>query len=182
MPVITRTEVIARSENPKDSIGKSIGVGFAAGIIGGLVMSLILMITTAATGAGFWYFPKMVMGVFMGVDALIGGADIILLGLVTHFLVAAGWGIVFSLLTRRLTELGPILTAGLIFGLAVWLIMTYAVLPWANPVMAARVAVVPLTWMIVHLGFGAGLVMEVLFKESRETAVHRGKPRTYSPA
>lgn len=118
----------------------------------------------------------------MGVDALIGGAGVIALGMVTHFVVAAVWGAVFALLTRRLHEVGPILTAGLIFGLGVWLLMTYVVLPVFNPVMAARVAMIPMTWLVVHLGYGAGLVMESLFKESDGRVTHRGAPRTYAPA
>jgi hypothetical protein len=76
-------------------------------------------------------------------------------GLLSHLAVGAVLGIVFAALVRNVRTPPKLIAAGLAFGALVYVLMTYAALPWANPIMFASV---DRGWFfIVHLAFGLTL-------------------------
>lgn len=116
-----------------------IGAGISAGLLGGVVMGLFAMIVAALTGPGFWAPMKLISAVFLGQGAMTGGAGAILLGMIIHLFTAAVYGVIFAaLISRRVSSAAAIALGGL-YGIALFLFMTYLVLPWANPVMFANI-------------------------------------------
>lgn len=131
--------------------------GVVAGLVGGTLMALVAMIRAAAVGLGFWLPMKLVSGVYLGVDTLLGNGGVVLLGIVTHLVVASFWGAVFTLVTRGRLRFQVAFGTGLFYGAGVWLVMTYLVLPWADRTMFDRVNLSMGWFFFYHLLFGAAL-------------------------
>jgi len=85
---------------------RSIAAGVGAGLAGGVLLDLYLFVTTAhadpAAMAAIWTF---VASVLIGKAAFAGGAPIVALGIVLHFVVAIGWGVGYALLADRTPQL-----------------------------------------------------------------------------
>jgi uncharacterized membrane protein YagU involved in acid resistance len=64
----------------------------------------------------------------LGPDAMNGGWESNLLGLLFHFIIAFGWTILFFLLYPKLSGINWI-TLGLLYGVVVWLLMNLLILP-----------------------------------------------------
>jgi len=60
-------------------------------------------------------------------------------------------GILFALFVSRGTSTIVALFAGIAVGIAIWAAMDLFVLPFTNPTMAARIALMPLAYFIAHL-------------------------------
>lgn len=135
----------------------NIMAGLIAGIAGAVAVALSSMIyATVATPEEGWLPMKMVAATWLGVGALIGGNATVALGLATHFGTSMGWAIVLALLLGR--RRNPVLTliAGFLWGaVVVYLLMTWVVLPFLDPVMSVRVAVQPAWWWwVIHVIYG----------------------------
>jgi hypothetical protein len=141
--------------------------GVAAGVIGALVMGLIAMIVSAAAGAGF-FMPVMLIGAtYLGEGFNDAPAWSAILGFITHLVVGGAFGALFVALARNITATSAKLAAGVAYGAAVYLFMTFLVMPWADPVMYASIdkglfflfhlvygAIVPLALMRAPRAFG----------------------------
>lgn len=161
------TTIVEETYRPQPGLPRGAGAfdgGIRVGLSAGLVMALAGMFVSAATGAGFWTPMRLLAASLMGVDALIGGFGAILLGLVLHFAVAAFWGVVFTALVDRDLTADRALVAGLVFGVAVWAVMTYAGLPLLDRTMLPRVKLAPATWFVMHLVYGVCLWRAPEFK------------------
>ena len=105
--------------------------------------------------------PFIASGVF-GKKAFAGGAEMMVLGLLFHYLIATTWAFIFYYVISRL----PLfrrwwVAAGIIYGLLVWCVMNLVVLPlsrtpgrpfnWENALIGAGILVVciglPLAFM-----------------------------------
>jgi hypothetical protein len=92
-----------------------------------------LLIPPTATPARVF---RGVASVLLGKSALDGGATTALIGLAIHFCVALGWSALFVLVVHNSWSLrdtlktwpGKILVAA-IYGVSIWLIMTWVVIP-----------------------------------------------------
>ena len=136
--------------------------GALAGLAGGVVMMFYLMLYSAFWGAGFLLPLRLVAATFFGVGALIGGPGVVIAGAIIHLAIAAALGILYSLIPRATTTTFHSLLGGIGFGVVVMLVSTLIVLPSADPVLRARVALTPLAWFLGHALFGAlmgGLMM-----------------------
>ena len=136
--------------------------GALAGLAGGAAMVLYLMLYSEFWGAGFFLPLRLFGATFFGVDALIGGTGVILAGLAIHLAISAALGILYALIPRPTTTSFHALLGGIGFGVAVLLVSTLLVLPVADPVLRARVALTPMAWFLGHVIYGAltgGLVM-----------------------
>jgi hypothetical protein len=158
----TETETIEQAERAqgKQSIHDGMvvaGVGALTGLVGGVLMLVLILSYTAGANLGVHLFPRAVAATFYDVEALVGGAGIITVGYVTHLVVAMLWGVVFAALVRPQTTLPGAFAWAVAFSIGIWLFMTYAVLPILNPVLGARVLLMPVTWIVGHLLFAAGL-------------------------
>lgn len=138
--------------------------GAFAGLVAGAVMFLTAVMHSVMTGASPARPGRLIAATFLGPAALESGAGRFFLGLGLHLLVSAGWGVVFARLVPRWTPGRWAFAGGLLFGAVVWLVMTHAVLPIANPTMNAAVADNPSAWFFFHLVFGGVLYMAPSFR------------------
>jgi len=131
--------------------------GAAAGVVGGALMAIWSAILAALTGYGFLFPFKAVGAAFVGVHALVGGGGTVLYGLGLHFLIAAAFGALFGALSRPISSAGGALAAGIAYGLGILLLMTFVVLPATNATLFERVVLVPGSWFLLHVLYGAGV-------------------------
>ena len=132
-----------------------IGAGIGAGIIGGIVMAAYAMMHGAAVGIGFWTPMRLIAATTNGVDALIGGGGTLIWGFMIHIVTAAVWGVIFAALLPRRAGVGAGFGLGLLYGIAVWAVMTFVALALLDPTMQARISLMQGSWFINHLIFGA---------------------------
>jgi hypothetical protein len=142
--------------------------GMVAGVIAGLVMALVAMLYSASNGAGFFLPVKNIAAMWWGVEALLGGVGAVVVGVITHVVIAAILGGIFGLFASRTGPLTALLI-GLAYGIGVWLVMTYIALPLVNEVMLERVLVQPAVWFIYHLIFGSVLFITPFFGQAFST-------------
>ena len=119
-----------------DVRGVIIGGGIA-GILAGIVMAGAAMLYAAANGSGFLFPVRSIAATWYGPKALVGGAVVLLVGLVTHLSTAAFGGVVFAALPSSRRSATAALLSGLIWGVVVWAILSFVVMPWLNPTMYA---------------------------------------------
>lgn len=139
--------------------GTIVTSGAIAGIVGGLLMAAFAMMYTAVQGIGFWAPTTLIAATLVGVDALIGGPGIVLLGLIIHMAASIAWGVLFAWLFPRRAWTGVALVLGLLYAMGVLLVMTFLVMPVVNRVMLDRVVMMFGAFMIEHLLSGAGLTL-----------------------
>jgi len=89
--------------------------------------------------------------------------DAILAGALLQLGFSIVLGILFALFISRGTSTLAALCAGVVVGIVVWVAMDLYVLPYQNPTMAARVALMPLAYFGAHLLYGLGLGMTPAF-------------------
>ncbi len=144
----------------------------AAGVIASIVMGMIEMIYEAVAGAGFWS-PV----VFISATILRGLQSVpvpvpfdfwgVLVGLMGHMMNSIIFGILFGWIVFRtsLSRVG-LVSAGALYGLAIFVVMWYAVVPRIDPVMLTVSGTV---FAISHLMWGAALG---LFAPASEPALN----------
>jgi hypothetical protein len=131
--------------------------GVVAGIIGGIAVSVALMVMAASHGQSLWSVTKGAALPFLGRRVMAPGFDgpAVLLGLVCHFGISIIWGLLFALLAFGLSRPATVLL-GAFWGIVVWLVMYYAVLPIVGA--GAIPHNVPVVAAVVnHLIFGLGV-------------------------
>ena len=102
-------------------------------------------------------FQSVASGVF-GRDAFTGGAKMVVLGGVFHFLIAITAAVIYYLASRRLRFLiTQSVLCGIIYGVCVYLVMNFVVLPMSAIPFKMSYAWMPLiTGLLIHM-FGIGL-------------------------
>lgn len=142
-----------------------IGLGGAlAGLAGGVAMAVVAALITAWMGQDIWHESKRIAAIVYGPAALASpGFDLgpVLVGSLIHLLVSALLGAIFGIVTRRwlrlTSDFGTPVLAGLIYGLMVWMVAYFVVLPILNP---ALLEVYAPAFIIQHVVYGVvtGLV------------------------
>ena len=152
----------ARSQAPLLNLPNVPGLGGAiAGFGGGLAMIVIAAMLSVATGGDVWREPREIAAPLVGIDSPIGVA----VGTVLHFLTAGLLGGVFGIVKRRALRLpsdyGVPVLAGLIYGLMIWFVAYFLVLPVLNPALLDTYAP---SFVIQHMVYGVvtGLIYSVL--------------------
>ena len=153
----TASPSIRRAVSPLPDV---VGLGGAvAGLIGGLVMALVGAVISASLGGDIWLEAKQIAAVVYGPAAAaqsVFAAGPVLVGSLLHLLVSTALGAVFGIVTRRIfhltSEFGTPLMAGLIYGLLIWLVDYFVVLPLINPLLRETYAP---AFIIQHLVYGA---------------------------
>jgi len=139
-----------------------IGLGGAiAGLAGGLAMAVVAALLSASMGQDIWHEPKRIAAIVYGPAALAAsGFDLgpVLLGTLLHLLVSALLGAIFGIVTRRglhlTSDFGTPIMAGLVYGLLIWMVAYFVVLPQLNP---ALLEVYPPAFIIQHVAYGVVL-------------------------
>jgi uncharacterized membrane protein YagU involved in acid resistance len=149
--------------------------GIAAGIVGAILMMGFMMTYSSITGAGVTMPLKALGALVYGVEALVAGSMAMLAGASIQLGFSIVLGILFALFTSRGTSVVAALFAGIAVGIVIWVAMDLVVLPFMNPTMAARMALMPLAYFIAHLLYGIGLGMSPIFIRtfSRKRHGHR---------
>jgi hypothetical protein len=158
---ISTTPRVMRNVSPLPDV---IGLGGAlAGLAGGLAMAIVAALLSISIGQDIWLQPKLIATMIYGAAAQQPGfaAGPVLAGSLIHMIVAALLGAAFGIVTRRILHLTsdfwtPVLT-GLIYGMLLWMIAYFVVLPIVNPPLLEMYAP---AFIIQHLVFGlvTGLV------------------------
>jgi hypothetical protein len=152
--------------------------GIIGGMAGGVGMAMWMMVKSAAVGQGFWTPLSMCMASFVYRNwaktmmdemmqqqqgkVMVTGFEGIhgVVGIILHMAVSAGFGLVFALalsrgLGRRLATAGTI-AAAVVYGLGIWVVMQFAVLPVINKLMLDNIETMVGTWafVVAHMVFG----------------------------
>jgi hypothetical protein len=76
---------------------------------------------------------KFVASGFFGIKAFSGGNEMVVYGLLFHFMIAFFWTIVYYLLLRNISFFKRnIIIGGLFYGVIIWSVMNLVVLPFTN--------------------------------------------------
>src|SRR5689334_14793367 len=104
--------------------------GGMAGVVAGIFLTILMTVMSAASGRDIWYGMKGASAPFFGTQAMQPGFDAgpVVIGLVCHFLISAGWGALFAILVEGWNRSATALT-GVLWGFVVWIGMYYVVLP-----------------------------------------------------
>ncbi len=138
--------------------------GAMAGLVAGVAMGLCAMAWSAADGLGAWLPARGVAALFFGVTALVDGWYVKLIGVIAHLVVAAVIGAIFALLLRNhARSAGSAFGVGLLYGIGVWLVMTFGFLPWADRLMFDRMNLMHGMWLCAHLLYGGVLCLTPAF-------------------
>jgi hypothetical protein len=137
-----------------------IGLGGAvAGLGGGIAMAIVGAIISASLGGDIWLESKQIAAVVYGPAAAAQPGFVagpVIVGTLLHLIVSAAFGAIFGIVTRRVlgltSEFGTPLMAGLIYGLLIWLVGYFIVLPRINPLLLETYAP---SFVIQHLVYGA---------------------------
>lgn len=151
--------VPSRARRLASRIAEVVVSGAVAGTVAGAIMGGVATGWAAVTGMGAALPAQAVAATAYGVGALVGDAEVIAFGAVLHLVVSAALGMVFALFVHTWHGPRTALALGLLYGIAVWLLATWVALPRFDPVMAGRVALVPIEWLVLHLAYGAGLLV-----------------------
>src|SRR5262249_24957806 len=117
---------------PSRAVSDDVGVvsGLWAGLFGGLVLSVLMTAIAVFERADPWIPAKLAAAPFLGDRALHTGfhALPVIVGVVSHFAVAAVWGALFGVLVAGLSD-GLVVVSGIAWGVVVWLGMYEVLLP-----------------------------------------------------
>jgi hypothetical protein len=130
--------------------------GMVAGLVAGFMVITLAMLMAIMIGEEAWSPFKMISVTVLDetwMDRQGFQVLAIVIGLGLHFGVATTLGIVFAVWGGRQDYI-PAVGWGVVYGLAVWLVMQFIVFPVVNPVMA-KVAYIPIA--LLHAIFGAAL-------------------------
>jgi uncharacterized membrane protein YagU involved in acid resistance len=161
------------------SWGSRLVAGIADGILSAILMMGFMMAYSSATGAGVTMPLKALGALVYGVEALVAGSMAMLAGAGIQLGFSIVLGILFALCTSRRTSIVAEMFVGIVVGIVIWVAMELVVLPYMNPTMAARIALMPLAYFIAHLLFGIGLGLTPIFVRtfSRKRHDQRRKER-----
>jgi hypothetical protein len=126
--------------------------GAIAGICGGVAMAFVMSLLSIAVGQGPWQLPKRLAGVLLGPRAKDGGVGVVALGLSIHFVLSAGFGVLFALVVDKLTH--EFWMTGLAYALTLWVLNFWGaqITPGGRELMETKTS-----WLspIAHIAYGA---------------------------
>ena len=155
----------SESVDPADRVswGKRFEAGIFDGILSAILMMGFLMAYSNAIGQGMTMPLKALGALVYGVEALVTGSMAMLAGAGIQLGFSVVLGILFALCMSRRTSIVGSLFAGIAVGIVIWVAMELVVLPYMDPTMAARIALMPMAYFVAHLLFGIGLGLTPLF-------------------
>ena len=122
-------------------------------------MAVIGAIISISLDGDVWLEAKQIAATLYGASAATAPgftAGPIIVGTLLHLLVSTIFGALFGIITRRILHLtsdfGTLLMAGLIYGMLIWMVDFFIVLPIFNPLLLQTYAP---AFIIQHLVYGA---------------------------
>ena len=141
------------------SLTKALEGGAMAGLIGGVLAALWAMECAAFAGYGLLFPFNLIGATFNGAEALVGGAGVIIWGITLHLTISIALGILYAFMVSSQVQNLTSLIGGVVYGMGILALMTYVVLPWANPFLVERVWMMPGSWFLIHAIFGLGVAL-----------------------
>ena len=153
----TSSPAVRPAESPLPDI---IGLGGAvAGLGGGIAMAIVGAIISASLDGDIWLESKQIASIVYGPAATAQPGFVagpVIVGTLLHLIIAAALGALFGIMTRRVfhlpSDFGTPLMAGLIYGLLIWMVAYFVVLPIIDP--SLRETYAP-AFVVQHLVYGA---------------------------
>ena len=155
-----------RLRAPRIDVAGVLAGGVFAGLIGGVAMALFLMLDLEGLRQGSLSIFAAMAATFLGPRALVAGGGAVILGVMIHIAFSVGFGVLFSLAVPRRTTGGPALAYGLFAAGIILVFMTFAILPWADPTLGARVVWFQLSWLFAHVLYGIGLAFAPVLRRA----------------
>ncbi len=147
--------------------------GALAGLVGGVMMAIVGAILALTIGDDLWKAPKLIATFVVSPDTVATPgflAGPVIIGSVIHLTLSVLFGVGFGILTTRLWKMplayGAPMVFGFVYGLAIWLIAYFIVLPLLNPLILDIYAP---SFLIQNLTYGVsvGLAYGFLHSSSR---------------
>jgi hypothetical protein len=156
--------------------------GIFGGIVGAAAMVAYVVVAKVLNGHDAWVGLKTAAAPFIGPRALVPGIDAsaLVMAFAIHVAVSIAWGLVFATAFERAPRHVTAL-AGPIFGLVVWIVMFYLVLPiFALGKLARGMPATPS--MFGHALFGLGVAAGYMpFQRPAKPQVAQYPPRWQVP-
>lgn len=164
------------------TVGKQTGVqiersGLIAGLIGGVMMAVVGAALAIAIGDDLWKAPKLIATFVVSPDAIAAPgflAGPVLIGSLIHLTLSALFGVGFGVLATRIWNMplsyGAPMVLGFVYGLAIWLIAYFIILPLVNPLVLEIYAP---AFLIQNLTYGLSTGLAYGLLHSRR---HAGSP------
>lgn len=112
---------------------RQINTVISAGFLAGLFDIIDAFVFFGARGANLMRIPQSIASGIMGDAAYSGGWMTFSIGLGLHFAMAVAMAFVFYMIAKMVPAVRQALTvSGLAYGLGVWAVMTYLVLPMSH--------------------------------------------------
>lgn len=142
-----------------------VGLGGAvAGFLAGVVMVLLSPILSWINGVTIWEPPRLIAATVLGPAAMADtgfAAGPVLIGLILHLITSVVLGVIFGLIMHRVlhltTDFGLPVYAGLVYGLVIFFIAYFLILPTINPMLSDS-AMGPLIAQNVVFGMCLGVL------------------------
>jgi len=155
--------------------------GALAGLVGGVMMAIVGAILALAIGDELWKAPKLIATFVVSPDSVATPgflAGPVIIGSAIHLALSVLFGVGFGILTTRIWKMplayGAPMVFGFVYGLAIWLIAYFIVLPLLNPLILEIYAP---SFLIQNLTYGisVGLAYGLVHSSSRSeiTAARR---------
>lgn len=155
--------------------------GLIAGALGGALMGIVLMLGSGMLGRGLWTPLQQIGAVVLRDRWQEMGVLAAVLGVLVHFAFSALLGGIFALVTRRIEARSLLAMMGIVYAGLVYVVMTFLVLPWADPWFIYRTHVGRLLVGYAVFGVTLGLALpsaEQMLAERREHGPRMtGRPR-----
>jgi hypothetical protein len=125
--------------------------GALGGLIAGMVMAMVAMLYTLIAQGELLAPLKQMGATFFPADS--GSAASLVAGLVLHMMMSIAFGIAFTLIAKdRISGVGPLVLAGMIFIAVEWAIARFVVLPVVDRPLVATFGASG--GILAHLMFG----------------------------
>ncbi|PSR25120.1 MAG: hypothetical protein C7B46_20775 [Sulfobacillus benefaciens] len=144
-----------RNFNDKMQATFSVEWAILGGVIGSMVMAIWAMMVSLISGKGFWVPVQLIAATWFGPQAMMHmTVRIIVVGLITHMMVGAMFGLVLAgLFVAFRIRSGPSrLLWGIGCAIGIWIVNQYAILPTIDPMMATHMS--PWAFALGHRMFG----------------------------
>jgi hypothetical protein len=164
---LSRSNLIARNRTLSHEVtGEDLTSGALAGLAAAALMGVVWMFMTATAGQGAFRYFHMVAAAIAGPDGNSGGILATYLGMALHLIAGATAGALFAGLVPRGISLARDVGVGLLSGMVLFVVATYLVMPWVDPIMFHS-ASHPLLF-VSFLVYGLGLSLAVPIRNRLE--------------
>lgn len=157
-----RTRAVDFAVAPWNPVRDVILPGALAGTLGAFAMAVLACAFSGVLHGEPWKPALLVSGLFFR-EGDAHGVLPVLIGLFIHFTLAAGLATGFAMLLPRRGTAVAALCLGVLYGMGLWTVMTWLMIPFASPPLSHEAPTSML--FLLHLAFGAALGTVPAFRD-----------------